>query len=85
MATRRKPERKVPPPREQSAPLAAPVDIRAVKAAIAMGDLYYDRGDYDSAIAEYRKGLKADPSNSTLKDKIQTARKAKAAEERLLH
>ena len=56
-----------------------------MKAAIAMGDLYYDRGDYDSAISEYQKGLRADPTNKTLQNKIQNAKKAKAAEERLLH
>jgi tetratricopeptide (TPR) repeat protein len=50
-----------------------------------MGDLYYDRGDYDSAIAEYQKGLRADPANTNLQSKIQNAKKAKAAEERLLH
>ena len=60
------------------------VDLKAVKAAVAMGDLFYDRGDYDTAITEYQKGLSADPSNSALRTKIDAARKAKAAEERLL-
>jgi serine/threonine protein kinase len=83
------PEKKTEPPPETRAPAPTPapppVDVRAVKAAIAMGDLYYDRGDYDSAISEYQKGLRADPTNKTLQNKIQNAKKAKAAEERLLH
>ncbi len=76
---------KTQPPPETAAPAPPPVDVKAVKAAIAMGDLFYDRGDYDSAIGEYQKGLRADPANTTLQNKIQNAKKAKAAEERLLH
>jgi serine/threonine protein kinase len=85
VARQRPAEKKAAPPRQKAAPSAPPVDVHAVKAAIAMGDLYYDRGDYDSAIASYQDGLRADPTNSTLKDKIQAAQKAKAAEQRLLH
>lgn len=84
-ARQREPRRNMSPPAEATAPAAAPVDLKTVKAALAMGDLFYDRGDYDSAISEYQKGLRADPSNATLQGKIQAARKAKAAEERLLH
>jgi serine/threonine protein kinase len=85
----REAERKTEPPPEIRAPAPSPapppVDVKAVKAATAMGDLFYDRGDYDSAIGEYQKGLRADPANTTLQNKIQAAKKAKAAEERLLH
>lgn len=59
------------------------MDEKAVKAALATGDLFYTRGDYDNAIAEYQKGLRADPPNTVLREKIQAARRAKAAEERL--
>lgn len=63
---------------------ALPTDEKAVKAAVAMGDLYYDRGEYDNAIREYQRGLSAAPGNSALEDKIAAARKAKAAEQRIL-
>jgi len=69
---------------EKTAANPPAVDLKAVKAALAMGDLFYDRGDYDTAISEYQKGLRADPSNPTLRSKIDATRKAKAAEERLL-
>jgi eukaryotic-like serine/threonine-protein kinase len=84
-ARERRPGGKVEAPAEQVTPAPPPVDMKTVKASIAMGDLFYDRGDYDSAIGEYQKGLRADPSNAALQSKIQAARKAKAAEERLLH
>ena len=70
-------------PVEQPAP-APSVDTKPVKAALAMGDLYYDRGDYDNAIREYQRGLAADPSNRILRSKIEAAQKAKAAEQRIL-
>lgn len=82
MTAERKSPPKVSKPVEK--PAAPPVDMRAVKAALAMGDLYYQRGDYDNAIREYQRGLTAAPGNSTLTNKIAAARKAKAAEERLL-
>lgn len=74
------------PPRAKSkAPASRPsVDIRAVRRAIAMGDVFYNRGDYDTALREYRRGLRADPSNATLKSKVEAALKAKAAESRIL-
>lgn len=71
------------PPPEKPKPAAPVVDDRAVKAALATGNLFYDRGDYDSAILEYQKGLAADPGNRILLDRIQAARRAKAAEQRL--
>jgi cytochrome c-type biogenesis protein CcmH/NrfG len=48
-----------------------------------MGDFYFERGEYDSAIGEYQRGVELDPANQTLRAKIERARKAKAAEERL--
>jgi serine/threonine protein kinase len=56
---------------------------RAIKAAIALGDFHYDRGEYDDAITEYRRGLEADPSNSVLQTKMRRAQRAKEAEQRL--
>jgi serine/threonine-protein kinase len=60
-----------------------PDAARKVKAATALGDLHYNRGEYDEAIAEYKRGLEADPSNAVLRTKIDRAEKAKAAEQRL--
>jgi serine/threonine protein kinase len=77
----------MPPARGQGAEATTPkppaVDLKAVKAALAMGDIFYDRGDYDTAISEYQKGLKADPANATLRARIERVHSAKAAEERL--
>ncbi len=48
-----------------------------------MGDFYFDRGEYESAIGEYQRGLGLDPTNQVLRAKIDRARRAKAAEEKL--
>jgi len=66
-----------------AAPQPSPETAKKVQAAIALGDLHYNRGEYDEAIAEYKRGLEADPSNSNLQTKIDRAQKAKAAEQRL--
>jgi serine/threonine-protein kinase len=66
-------------------PPAAPArDTQAAKAALALGNTYLDRGLYDEAIAEYQRGLRADPGNSQLLQRIETARRAKEAEARVL-
>lgn len=62
-----------------------PVDMRAVQALRAEGDLDYDKGQYDDAIRAYRKGLALDPGNKMLTQQINRARKAKQTEEKLLH
>jgi len=62
-----------------------PVDMRAVQALKAEGDLDYDKGQYDDAIRAYRKGLALDPANRVLQQQINRARKAKQTEEKLLH
>jgi len=59
------------------------VDPKQITAAIKMGDFYFDRGEYKSAVAEYQRGLEADPTNQVLRAKIHRARRAKAAEEKL--
>ncbi|MGC2656656.1 MAG: protein kinase [Bryobacteraceae bacterium] len=58
---------------------------RKTKAAVALGDLHYNRGEYDEAIAEYQRGLQADPANAILRTKIDRAEKARAAELRVNH
>jgi tetratricopeptide (TPR) repeat protein len=60
-----------------------PKPPRAVISAIALGDFHYDRGEYDDAITEYRRGLEADPSNGVLQTKMRRAQRAKEAEQRL--
>jgi hypothetical protein len=49
-----------------------------------MGDFYFNRGEYSEAIAEYEAGLNYDPTNAALRNRLERARKAKAAEDRVL-
>jgi len=76
-------------PRVPQEPLASTVNSEAagsnvdgwtkkVNAAKALGDLYYERGDYNTAIKEYRKILDLAPGNKVLQERVQRARKAKA-------
>jgi serine/threonine-protein kinase len=53
---------------------------KQINAAKTEGDLFYENGEYDNAIAAYQKGLKLDPKNAELLQKIQKARNAKATE-----
>jgi len=81
------------PPRPPEAPTitSAPSETKIsaeqlaeqINAAKTKGDLLYENGDYDNAIAAYQSGLKLDPNNSELLLKIQKARTAKAAESSL--
>jgi hypothetical protein len=81
---RQKQETPAPTQVERAAPAQTNPDAeRKTKAAIALGDPHYNRGEYDEAIAEYKRGLEADPSNAVLRIKIDRAEKAKAAEQRL--
>jgi serine/threonine protein kinase len=50
---------------------------KKVSSTTSLGDLYYENGEFDNAIKEYQLGLDADPSNKSLRDKIDRARKAK--------
>jgi cytochrome c-type biogenesis protein CcmH/NrfG len=61
------------------------VDPKKVKAAITLGDSYLKDGKYDDAIKAYQDGLKLDPSNPDLLDRMERAKKAKAVEEKILH
>jgi serine/threonine-protein kinase len=79
----------VPPPTRnvevirQPEPQKPAIDPKQITAAIKMGDFYFGRGEYDSALSEYQRGLGLDPANQVLKAKIDRARRAKAAEEKL--
>jgi len=53
---------------------------RQINAANMQGDLHYENGEYDKAIAAYLSGLKADPKNGELLQKLRKARNAKATE-----
>jgi serine/threonine protein kinase len=64
-------------------PDATPDSANQIKAATALGDLLYNRGEYDDAVAEYRKGLDAAPGNAVLLARIERAQRAKAAEQRI--
>jgi serine/threonine-protein kinase len=66
-------------------PAASTVDAKKAKAAIAQGDSYFKDGKYDDAIEAYQEGLNLDPSNPDLLDRLERAKKVKAAEERILH
>jgi cytochrome c-type biogenesis protein CcmH/NrfG len=60
------------------------VDPKKIKAATTLGDFYVKDGKYEDAIKAYQEGLNLDPSNPDLLDKMERAKKAKAAEERVL-
>jgi serine/threonine-protein kinase len=66
-------------------PAASAVDPKKIKAAITLGDFYLKDGNYADAIKAYQEGLNLDPSNPDLLDKMERAKKAQAAEERILH
>ncbi len=54
-----------------------------VRERISLGDFHINRGEYDQAIAEYRKALELVPSNAGARTKLNRARRAQAAEKRL--
>jgi hypothetical protein len=45
-----------------------------------LGHLFYESGEYDAAIKEYKQGLEDDPSNIELQKRIQRTLRAKATE-----
>jgi serine/threonine protein kinase len=68
----------VPPP-------PPPVDTKAIKSAITLGDFHFNRGEYDDAIASYQKGLQADSSNSELRQRLGKAIEACKKENAILN
>ena len=56
-----------------------------VKDKITLGNFYFNRGEYASAIAAYQDGLRIDPNNAILRTQIEKARKAKEIEDKVLH
>jgi serine/threonine protein kinase len=84
LATRPAPQRTTAMPARQVAPPQPTADAKQITAAITLGNFYLDHGDYDKAIAEFQRGLRLDPSNQTLRESIEKAQKAKAAEQRIL-
>ena len=69
--------------RREPEPVKPVVDTKRVSAALKMGEFYFERGEYEKAIEEFRQGLALDPSNRELRSRIARARRAKAAEELL--
>jgi cytochrome c-type biogenesis protein CcmH/NrfG len=65
-------------------PGASAVDPKKIKAAITLGDFYLKDGKYGDAIKAYQEGLNLDPSNPGLRSKMERAKKAEAAEKRVL-
>jgi tetratricopeptide (TPR) repeat protein len=50
-----------------------------------LGDFHLGRGEYDDAIASYEEGLKLDPSNAALRQKLDGAIKACKKENAILN
>jgi serine/threonine protein kinase len=71
-------------PVRESPPSKPAVESKEVTGAFTLGNFYLDHGDYDKAIAEFRKGLRLDPSNVRLRQSLRRAQRAKAAEDRIL-
>jgi len=58
-----------------------PLEIeKQVKGAVTEGDFHYENGEYDEAIKSYQQGLQLDSANVKLRQRIQRAKKGKAAE-----
>jgi len=73
------------PTRKEEPPPPPPIDLKAVKGKITLGDFYHKRGDYDAAIAAYRDGLALDGSNSELLKKLEETIKACRKENAILN
>ena len=61
------------------------IDPKAIKSATTLGDFHLQRGEYDDAISSYQRGLQVDPSNSTLRQKLEAAIKACRKENAILN
>jgi len=63
---------------------AVPDAPSAVAEALTVAQFFLDRGEYDSAIEELESALRAAPGEQSLTGALESARKAKAAEEAVL-
>ena len=68
-----------PPPEEGTVDTAA--RKKKINAALTLGDLFYENGEYDNAVKTYTDGLQVDRSNAELQSRIKRAQRAKATEE----
>ncbi len=60
-------------------------DSKAIKSSITLGDFHLGRGEYDEAINSYKGGLQLDPSNSVLREKLNSAIRACRKENAILN
>ncbi len=60
-------------------------NLKQPGSSINLGDFYLRRGDYDCAISAYQQGLKLDPSNSDLRQKLDSAIKTCKQENAILN
>lgn len=76
------------PPRRTTArtePVRRPaIDPAQIAAAKKLGQFYFNRGEYENAIAEFQRGLSLDPNDAELRAMLGRAKKAKAAEDKIL-
>jgi len=59
------------------------VDRERIASALRTGKIYFDQGKYQKAINEYKAALELEPRNPELRQALERARKAKAAEDRI--
>jgi hypothetical protein len=59
------------------------VDPKTIAASIKKGDGYMDHGQYAKAIQEFQNGLRLEPTNNVLRQKLNQARAAQAEEQQL--
>jgi len=68
------------------APSAAPAPgLTAVQSYVRAGDAHLARGEFDDAIAAYRRGLQLDPYNTGIREKVREAIKACNKENAILN
>jgi serine/threonine protein kinase len=81
---RENPPRRTTARREERTPARPAIDPAQIAAAKKLGQFYFNHGEYDSAIAEFQRGLSLDPNDAELRGLLSRARKAKAAEDKIL-
>ena len=77
--------RKTEAPAPAPPPPAPAVDPNKIRAKITLGDFHLGRGEYDDAIANYEEGLKLDPSNPVLLQKLEKTIQACKKENAILN